>query len=277
MVSFFYNVIGDIMKVYIDAVFLLNFIVDLLILITTSYILKRNIKSSRFILGGLIGSLTTFLLFFKINYIELFILKFLGCFLMTIATFSYRNIRYTLKNIIYIYIVSIILGGALYFFKDELKDTKLFSYLRKNNISFEYVFIIVFTPIILYLYSVQIRDFKNNYSNYYKVNIYLNNYVINVNAYLDTGNKLVDPYLKRPIIILNKKKMIYDINEFQMVLVPYKTISETNMLTCIIADKVEVLGLGCHKNTLIGIIDDNITIDGVDLILNTKLLEEINA
>lgn len=277
MVSFFYNVIGDIMKVYIDAVFLLNFIVDLLILITTSYILKRNIKSSRFILGGLIGSLTTFLLFFKINYIELFILKFFGCFLMTIATFSYRNIRYTLKNIIYIYIVSIILGGALYFFKDELKDTKLFFYLRKNNISFEYVFIIVFTPIILYLYSVQIRDFKNNYSNYYKVNIYLNNYVINVNAYLDTGNKLVDHYLKRPIIILNKKKMIYDINEFQMVLVPYKTISETNMLTCIIADKVEVLGLGCHKNTLIGIIDDNITIDGVDLILNTKLLEELNA
>src|SRR5574344_676944 len=123
MVSFFYNVIGDIMKVYIYAVFLLNFIVDLLILITTSYILKRNIKSSRFILGGLIGSLTTFLLFFKINYIELFILKFFGCFLMTIATFSYRNIRYTLKNIIYIYIVSIILGGALYFFKDELKDT----------------------------------------------------------------------------------------------------------------------------------------------------------
>lgn len=264
------------MKVYIDGVFVLNFLIDLLILITTSYILKRNVKSSKLIIGSIIGALSTFLLFFKLNGSLLFVLKTICCFIMTIVSFSYRNIKYTLKNIIYVYIVSIVLGGSLNLLRSEFKYTKVFKILQ-NRISFEYIFLLVFAPIILYLYSKQLKDFKNNYSNYYKVNIYLNNHIINTNGYLDTGNKLVDPYLKRPVIILNKKKMIYDINEFQMVLVPYKTISEENMLTCIIAPKVEILGLGSHKNVLIGLIDDNITIDGVDLILNTKLLEEINA
>mgnify|MGYP001206776659 CR=1 FL=1 len=103
------------MKIYLDLVLVLNFIFDLIILITVSYVLKRNVKSINFILGGLLGSLTTLFLFIDINSIELFFFKLVISILMTIITFSYRNIRYTLKNLSYLYIVSIILGGFLYF------------------------------------------------------------------------------------------------------------------------------------------------------------------
>ncbi len=265
------------MKVYIDLVLVLNFLIDLVLLITTSYVLKRNVKSSRLILGASIGSLTTLFLFIKVGSLELFLLKVVISILMTVATFSYRNIKYTLKNMSYLYIVSIILGGFIYFLNIQFSYKNIGILFKNYGLSINYVFILLFSPLILYLYTKQIKELKNNYADYYKVDIYLNNYLIKVNAFLDTGNKLTDPYLKRPVIILNKKKLIYDINEFQMVLVPYRTISESKVLDCIVASKVDIKGIGSKNNVLIGLMEDNININGVDLILNTKLLEEINV
>jgi hypothetical protein len=49
---------------------------------------------------------------------------------------------------------------------------------------------------------------KSDYTNYYKVEIlFKNNKKIKLVAFLDTGNKLVDPYLKRPIIIVDETKI----------------------------------------------------------------------
>ena len=261
------------MKVYIDLVLILNFLFDTLLLITTAYILKRNIKPIRFIIGGLIGSLSTLLLFININSIELFLYKVILSILMNISTFSYKNIKYTLKNIFYFYIVSILLGGFLYFINNTF-SYKHNGYIFYNTKNINIIILIVISPLILKLYSAQIKDLKNNISNYYKVNIYLNNHIINATAYLDTGNNLLDPYLKRPVIILNKKKMIYDINEFKMVLVPYNTIDSEGLLRCIIPDKVEINGIILNK-VLIGISDNFININGVDLILNNNIKESL--
>lgn len=133
--SFFYNVNSDIMKVYIDLVLILNFLIDLVVLITTSYVLKRNVKSIRLILGALVGSLTTLFLFIKLSSVTLFILKVVISILMTITTFSYRNIRYTLKNISYLYIVSIILGEFIYFLNIQFSYKNIGFIFRRYGLS----------------------------------------------------------------------------------------------------------------------------------------------
>lgn len=262
------------MKIYVDLVLVLNFVFDTLLLLTVSYVLKRNVKSLRIILGALVGSLSTLLLYININSLELFIYKMILSILMVIISFSYRNIKYTIKNLSYLYITSIILGGFLYFLNISFsyKNEGLIFY--NNGLSINFIFLLIISPIILKLYQNQAKELKNNYSNYYKVDIYLDDYLIKTSAYLDTGNKLVDPYLKRPVLILNKKKMIYDINQFKMVLVPYKTISDTGLLKCVIAKSINIKGVGIRKNVLIGISSEEIKINGVDLILNTKILEE---
>lgn len=263
------------MKIYIDLVLILNFTFDLILLLTVTYVLKRNVNSYKLILGAFIGSLSTLLLFTNINSFELFIFKVILSILMVIVSFSYRDIRYTLKNISYLYITSIILGGFLYFLNINFSYKHEGLVFYNNGLSINIVFLIIISPIILKLYAKQSNELKNNYSKYYKVDIYLNDYIIKTNAYLDTGNKLVDPYLKRPVLILNKKKMIYDINEFKMVLVPYKTISSTSILKCIIADSINIKGFGTKKNVLIGISHEDIKINGIDLILNERILEDI--
>lgn len=263
------------MKVYIDLVLVLNFTFDLLLLMTVSCVLKRNVKNYKLILGALIGSLSTLLLFVNLNSVELFIFKIVLSIFMTIAAFNYRDIRYTLKNLSYLYIVSIILGGFLYFLNINFSYKHNGLVFYNNGLSINFIFLLIISPIVLKFYEKQAKELRNNYSNYYKVDIYLNNYMIKTNAYLDTGNKLVDPYLKRPVLILNKKKMIYDINEFKMVLVPFKTISDSGLLKCVIADYIKIKGVGKKNNVLIGISNEEIKINGIDLILNTKIMEDI--
>lgn len=272
--SFFYNNIGDKMKIYVDLLFFINFAFDFLLILTTSIILKRNASINRILVSSFIGGLSLLVLFININSLTLFIIKFIISFLMIITAFSYKNIRYTIKNLIYFYSSSIILGGFLYYLNIE------FSYKHKgiifyhNGLSINYIVLIILSPVILYLYIRQFKSFKQNYSKYYEVTIYLDsNKKINATAYLDTGNTLCDPYFNYPVILINKKKIIHDINEFGMILVPYKTICEESLLKCIKIEKILIKGVGEKNKVLLGLIEDNIKIDGIDCILNNKLME----
>ena len=66
------------------------------------------------------------------------------------------------------------------------------------------VFLIIVSPIILYFYIKQNRELKTINNCYHKVTIYLKEETINCVGYLDTGNKLVDPYFRRSVLLLNQ-------------------------------------------------------------------------
>ena len=73
-----------------------------------------------------------------------------------------------------------------------------------NNHLLNVIILIILAPIITYIYIKSINKFKNNYSNYYKVDIYLkDNQKLTLTAFLDTGNKLIDPY-KHRLLTFNK-------------------------------------------------------------------------
>ena len=63
------------MKVYIELVFIVNFLLDFIILYGTKRLLKINKSNIRIFFGSLFGSLTTFLVFINISNLELMILK----------------------------------------------------------------------------------------------------------------------------------------------------------------------------------------------------------
>ena len=63
------------MTIYIDMVFLLNILLDFILLMSVSVILTRNASIKRIILGSMIGGVSTTLLFITISNLLLFILK----------------------------------------------------------------------------------------------------------------------------------------------------------------------------------------------------------
>lgn len=261
------------MKLYLDLLFILNFSFDSILLFATSYILKRNVSIKRIIFGGIIGGLSIFILFFNINSIELFFLKLLISIFMCLATFSYRNLKYTLKNLMFLYITSIFLGGALYLLNIKFSYKQRGLVFYHNPFSINWIVLIIITPIILYIYIKQLKSLKIDYTNYYNVDIVLKNgSKFKCTGFLDTGNKLIDPYLKRPIIIVDENK-IKNLTIDNFIFVPINTISGKSTIKCIPIKELYINNKRVKKKALLGISRKKIKMDGIECILNSKVLE----
>ena len=249
------------MTVYIDLVCIINFIYDFLILLTVSFTLKRNRKIYNYILSSLIGVLSIFLLFLKINNIVLFLLKILISVIMVIVAFGYKSIKYTISNIIYFYMTSIILAGFLYLIKGN-----------SSNFNLNYIVLLIIGPIILFIYYKSNKKLKNTYSDYYKIKIVFDNIEYNLVSFYDNGNILKDPVSRKSIIIVgnNRLEKIYNIRS--PVYVPVITVKGTHLMKCF---KPSYIILNDKKiyNYLIG--ESSIKFsDGVECLLNKSLKED---
>ena len=258
------------MKIYLDLVMILNFFIDFILLLSVKIILKRNIKLNKIILGSFIGGLSILLLFFNINSLFLFFTKIIISILMIITSFGYKNIKYTLVNFLYLYMSSIILGGFFYLLNIQFSYKHIGIIFINNGLSINFIFLLISSPIIIYIYIKQTKSLRYNYSNYYTIEIYLNRKKYKYTGYMDSGNTLTDTLTKKSVILIDKRKLLFNIKEFR--LIPYMTISGSSMIKVIKITKL-VFNNKEYKNVLLGIID-KIELDGVDVILNRKLLEE---
>ena len=249
------------MTVYIDLVCIINFIYDFLILLTVSFTLKRNRKIYYYILSSLIGVLSIFLLFLKINNIILFLLKILISVIMVIVAFGYKSIKYTISNIIYFYMTSIVLAGFLYLIKGN-------SY----NFNLNYIVLLIIGPIILFIYYKSNKKLKNTYSDYYKIKIVFDNIEYNLVSFYDNGNNLKDPISRKSIIIVENSRLEKIYNIRSPVYVPVITVKGTHLMKCF---KPSYIILNDKKiyNYLIG--ESSIKFsDGVECLLNKSLKED---
>ena len=183
------------MTIYLDLLFLFNWWIDFFLLIVVKLTLKRMTKIIKIIVASFIGALSIIFLFLNINYINLLITKLLLGIIMCIIAFNFKSISYTINNLIYLIMSGIILGGAINLIKP---------YLDHNNFLY-FLFVIFITPFVLFGFVNQNKKFKKNYSLYYQVKIIFTNLKeINLSAFLDTGNKLIDPITNKPIILVEK-------------------------------------------------------------------------
>lgn len=252
--------------IYIELLILEDIIYNYVILFGVSLLLVRITNIKKILLSSIVGTMPLIFLLTNTNNILNMIISFAFSIIMSILAFSYKDIMYTLKNIFYMYSTSIFIAGSIYLINTTV-PTNVDNYLLNVLI------LIILAPIITLIYIKSIHKIKNNYSNYYKVDIYLKSKeFITLTSFLDTGNKLIDPYKQRPIILVNKS--LINTTNHKIILVPYNTVNSRDLLNCIVPNKIYIHNIGYRKNFLIGLIDE-INIEGVDCILNQKLLERI--
>ena len=254
------------MIIYIDLIIILNFFIDFLLLIGTDILLKRNISFKRIILGSLLGSLSTLLLFYINDNITLIIHKLLISIFMVIITFKYESFNYFKDNLLWLYILSIILGGGMYLLSDSITLSNKGLIFTDNGFKINIILLIILTPFIIYKYIKQNKKYFITYSNYYNIVIYYKDEVINATGFLDTGNNLKDPFFNRPIILVDKNLINKKINTF---LIPYNTVNSHSLLEVFKPSKI-IINNKIIKNVLIGI--TSVNVNGVKIILNKEAL-----
>lgn len=242
------------MKVYLDLILVINLVYDFLILSSVSVLLKRNAKLYKVLIGALIGEMSIITLFVPFDKTLLILFKIILSIIMVLITFGKKNF---LENIFYFYIVTIIIGGSQYLIEGD-------SY--RVNI----VLMLIISPLIIGLYIKSLREYKLKYNKMHDVIIIDGNDTYKLNGYMDTGNTLVDPITKYPVIMVNKDIPFRSMKYFY---VPYKVINQESILKCVKVDKVLINNR--VVNVLLGLCDKEIFKSDVGVILNENIREMI--
>lgn len=241
------------MKIYLEYIFIINFLLDFMILYGTKRILKKNTSNIKLIISSIIGSLSTFILLINVSNNQLFIIKIILSIIMIITAFGSNNIK---ENIIYFYLISIIIGGLIYLF-----DLKTNPYLNMFLIT-------ILTPFIIYTLIKEYTKFKTTIKDKYVVNIIIKNKEYKLEGFIDTGNRLKSPISNKSVILVN-----LNIPVDNALYVPYKALNTTGIIPCLKPEKVLIDGKTI-SNCLIGISKDKFSLNGENCIL-PNILKEI--
>ena len=242
------------MKVYIEFVYIINFLLDFMILYGTKRLLKINRCFFRVVLSSLIGMFTTLFLYINISSSGLFLIKIIFSIIMIVVAFGFNNL---FKNIFYFYLLSIILGGMIYLF-----DFKIGFY-------YNCFFLVVGGSVVLLIVIRELKCFKLFINDKYNVSIVYDKKIYRLEGFIDTGNKLEAPISKKSIILVNLK---IDTNKF--IYVPYKALNTSGVIPCIRPDKITINDKTIN-NCLVGLSRDKFELNGCNCILPNKIKEEL--
>lgn len=248
------------MVVYIDLVVLINFIFDASLLLVVDLILKRNVKMKNIAFGALAGELSMITLFINFNRFTNFLFKIALSVIMCVCAFGFKNSKFTFYNTLYLYLVGIILGGFEYYLFNEFQVG--------GSLGIKYLIVLVLSPLILFVYYKVSKRIKNDYNNRHSVKIVYDGEELVGTGYLDSGNKLVSPISGKRIILVEKEYIVY--KKLKLIPVPYTALNHHGLLMCFNPDAVYV-DEAKYDNVLIGLSEVKFNIDGVNILLNSRL------
>ena len=255
LINLLYTFDGDNMKVYLDVIILVNTLYDFLILSSVSILLKKHITNKRMLLSILIGFSSIFVLYIKLNKILLLIYKFITSLLMVKVAFNDHD---TKNELFYFYIITIIIGGSQYLLTG--------SYYRINIIT-----MLIISPIIIYMYIKSFKSYILSINKIYDVILIDQDNVIKVKGYMDTGNTLLEPISKKPVIIINNK---YKFKSDKIYYVPCNTINSSNVIKCYKLNTIII------NNKIVDVLvsnDNNYNFKKYDVVLNEYIRENISC
>jgi len=196
------------MTVYADVLFFLNFIINFLVLYLTGKISRLPRPPWRMITGAALGALYALCMFFpRFSFAFGAMAKVLFSLGVVAVTFRIRGIRLYLKTVSVFYMVTFALGGsvmALFYFTDM--GAKLGAVVKNGifyiNLPWQVLLLTVFVAyeIIRIGWSV-LQNKLSKDSMYKKVGILWNGGEVWVDALLDTGNSICDPFSGTPVIV----------------------------------------------------------------------------
>lgn len=194
------------LTIYIDVLFLLNLILDYIILVTSALLNGAKAFKLRMIAAAAAGALYSVIVFFPtLNVLNIVIFKLLISFIIVLIAFEFKNLFNFVKNLITYYIVNAVYGGGIYAFYNF---TVLGSKMNYSN-GVYYIDLPLWAVIalafvfywLIKLFTI-IFDGRITQKNIRKIEISFLSSKLTVDALFDTGNSLCDPISLMPVMLV---------------------------------------------------------------------------
>ena len=196
------------MTVYLDIIFLENFILNFIILYAVSLVIKEKAGCIKLMIASLIGA-SYVIIYYLINFQSKWnlIFKIILSVVMVYISFMPKSFREFIKQITFFYLVSFVFGGASLGVIYMVNAGKIS--IRNGIIVGNYTLKTIFIGVILAftIITVAFKFVKNRISKkdlFCNIKIIINQSKINVKAVIDTGNFLKEPITNIPVIVVEK-------------------------------------------------------------------------
>lgn len=182
-------------ELYIDVLFLENFMMDSLLLFIVSRIFRWRRKKVSILLGGIFGSVSTcIVMIVSIPIWSKVILFYVGIPVMMLwITEKEHSTTQLVKELFLFYFSAMLLGGILTFFRPYLRYMSLF-----------YMVSVFATCGILAAWKF-LQIIKMNQETCCEVTLYMASGVYELQALKDTGNSLTDPLTGEGVHVLDSR------------------------------------------------------------------------
>jgi stage II sporulation protein GA (sporulation sigma-E factor processing peptidase) len=204
-----------IVTIYLDAVWILNFLFDWMILQLVHWITKSSSKRGRLLVGAFFASLLVPLTFFYPNNVFAnFYGKILYSLLIIYAAFGFQYAKQVVKQFLCFYFVSFAIGGGLfgiYFLigqQIQSNNGLFITYSTGYGDVISWIFVVICFPIVWLFTKKRVEKIsyeKMRFDQILSVWIESNGKKVETTGYVDSGNNLFDPFTKKPVIICDEK------------------------------------------------------------------------
>lgn len=210
--------------VYLDVIWVINLVLDGFILFVTAFLARRKLQGWRLIGASAIGaSYALFLFFPALSLFLSFFCKVLFSLLMVWVAFRPKGVWEFGKLLGLFYLASFLMGGAAYasnglFQNISMKNGLLIvkgrvAWLQPSTL----LLILLALPLVYWLGRSawnRLARSKQREQNFWQVEVRIGDWQTEFVGLLDTGNALVDPLSRTPVMVLDWELMREALPEF---------------------------------------------------------------
>lgn len=182
-------------EVYIDVLFLENFIMDSLLLLSVRKIQKLPVGYLRVFIGAMAGAILTCIVVLLnlpsvLKYV-IFYVFIAG--IMVLVGLKQRTLSLILQSELLLYVVAMFYGGIMYF---------IYPYIRMVSLFYAIAVVVYFVVDVFWkILSGAVKQYKN----ICKVIIFTAKGTFQLQALADTGNGLMDPVTGEAVCVIDGK------------------------------------------------------------------------
>lgn len=262
-------------ELYADSILLLNFVMNLYLLILVDRSTLRTATGRRLLLGAVFGAVCYFLPFIwgappALKLVVSFLAGTAGMLLLTFPVKGFRTFQILLK---YLILYSIGMGGGMLL---------LIRILNRLNISVTGVLMMMTIGGLLFLFLRHFIHAQNVGQSICRATLICGNNRITVNALIDSGNCLIEPISGRPVSVVDEKVFaeVWHGGSVGYRAIPYHSIGKKHGILqgyLLPELQLELDGITkCFRNIYIAVskeqIADSAEADSVKMIVNPGLL-----
>lgn len=200
--------------IYVDVIWLLNLLFDMMLIMLTLILAKENTRKRRIILGSFVASvIVPITIYFPDSFFTSIIGKFLYSILIIVCSCNFRSVYQLFRLLLLFYFVTFTIGGglmAIHFMVESpfgVSSNGIITFNNGYGDPISWLFVVICFPIVWHFTKKSMDKHaveKIRYDQLCPITLDMNNKSFSTTGYIDSGNQLVDPLTKSPVVVCDE-------------------------------------------------------------------------